>query len=264
MFNIDGKDFKQFEENLKNTHKYAVPDTVRKTLTTLAYKAHAEYKKNVSKNLVLRGGKNNNIVTKSIHWEKAQYKEKNIDNMYSLVGQLNTFYGKETDQLRKQEFGETLVAKSKHITKATKYTRGGSYRKLVPKDKLIAKTNVKRIKDLVKYPATGTTMQFKQAIAVAHRQHKTINFLPETETSGHKFGIFQFWDSGTKYDKNGKPHAKGKAAKLLYSFKDKTQKLEAKPMLSLASYKVGIQSKEIFKKEAERRIAKEMSKKLKK
>ena len=68
-----------------------------------------------------------------------------------------------------------------------------------------------------------------------------INFIPDKETSGHKFGIFQFKDTGTTV-KNGKRKIKGKAAKLLYSFKDKIQKLNPRPMLRPATDKVGVES----------------------
>jgi hypothetical protein len=264
MFDIDDKDLKQYIENLQKTQKYALPDTVRGTLTKAAYETSVLYKKNVQKDLTIRGG-SKNIVLTSIHYEKAQYKEKDIDKMASYVGQQAETYGKPTEQLRKQELGETIHAKGKFTLKATRFTRGGSYKKFVQKEKLISRTNAVHIENIAHHPIKNNVKeQFKQAIAVAHTTHKTINFIPDGKTSGNKFGIFQFKDTGTKIGKDGKKHAKGKAAKLLYSFKDKNQNLKPKPMLKLAVEEVAPKMGEFFINEAEKRLNNEMSKNLKK
>lgn len=263
MFNIDDKDFKQFEENLNNVHKYALVDTIRGTLNAEAYETMVNYKKEVRSELTIRTPKNN-IVIKSIGYDKSNNSEKNIEKLEAVTGQRSEFYGKETDQLRKQEFGETLVSKGKYTPKATKTTRGGSYKKTVPKQNLIARTNAKRIEEIAKHPVEGdVAKQFRQAIAVVHNTHKTINFIPDGETSRHKFGIFQFKDTGTIKKKDGTKKIKGHSGKLLYSFKDKKQELHKRPMLEPASKKVSEKSGEIFKNEAEKRLIKEMSKNLK-
>lgn len=263
MIEVDDKDLKQFKTNLQNASKYAYPDTVRATLTKAAYETSLLYKKNVKSDLTIRGG-NKNIVLTSIHYEKAPYKEKDVDKMASYVGQQAQTYGKPTDQLKKQEEGETLHAKGKFTLKATKFSRGGNFKRMVQKERLISRTEAKHIEDIAAHPIKNDTkQQFKQAIAVAHTTHKTINFIPDQETSGHKFGIFQFWDSGTKIDKKGKKHAKGKAARLLYSFKDKEQKLKKRPMLKPATDEVAPKIGEFFVNEAEKRLSKEMSNKLK-
>lgn len=70
MFNIDDKDFKQFEENLNNVHKYALVDTIRGTLNAEAYETMVNYKKEVRSELTIRTPKNN-IVIKSIGWDGA-------------------------------------------------------------------------------------------------------------------------------------------------------------------------------------------------
>jgi hypothetical protein len=263
MIECDDKDLKQYIQNLQNAHKYAFPDTVRATLTKAAYESSLLYKKNVQKDLTIRGGKTNIVLT-SIHYEKAQYKEKDIERMASYVGQQAQTYGKTTEQLRKQELGETIHAKGKFTLKATKFTRGGSYKRFVQKENLISRTNAVHIEDIAHHPIKGNVkQQFKQAIAVAHTTHKTINFIPDAKTSGNKFGIFQFKDTGTKIGKDGKKHAKGKAAKLLYSFKDKNQNLKPKPMLKLAVEEIAPRMGEFFVNEAEKRLSKEMSKNLK-
>lgn len=87
---------------------------------------------------------------KSIGYERTNFSEKTVENLEAVTGQRAEFYGKETDQLRKQEFGETLVSKGKYTPKATKFTRGGSYKKTVPKQNLIARTNAKKIEDIAK------------------------------------------------------------------------------------------------------------------
>lgn len=263
MIEVDDKDLKQYTKNLQNSAKYAYPDTIRSTLTKAAYESSLVYKRNVKKDLTIRGGAKNIVMT-SIHYEKAQYSEKDVNKMASFVGQQDQTYGKKTEQLRKQEFGETLHAKGKFTLKATKFTRGGSFKRFVQKENLISKTEAKHIEDIAKHPIKGNIkQQFKQAIAIAHTTHKTINFIPDSETSGHKFGIFQFKDTGTRVGKDGKKHAKGKAAKLLYSFKDKDQKLEKRPMLESATNEIAPKVGGYFVIEAEKRLTKEMSKKLK-
>lgn len=263
MLSVDNKDLKKYTKNLQEASKYAFPDTVRSTLSKMAYETSILYKKNVKEDLTIRGGATN-IVLKSIHYDKAQYSEHDVNKMFSCVGQQAKTFGRETEQLRKQEFGETIKAKKKFTLKATKYSRGGSFKKFVQKENLISRTEAKKIKDIAKNPVRGNTKkQFAQAIAVVHNTHKTINFIPDKETSGHKFGIFQFKDTGTKIGKDGKKHIKGKAAKLLYSFKDKNQKLQARPMLKPATDKIASKGGEFFVKAAEDRLAKEMSKGLK-
>ena len=261
MIEIDTTEIKKYVKNLKSVAADAYPKTVRATLDNMAYKTHGVYKTNARKELTIRGG-SNNIVLKSIHYAKCS-SGLDVSKMQSRVGQQSKTYGKTTDQLRRQEFGEKITAKGKHIYKATKFTRGGSYRKLVNKASLINRLNTKRIEDIAANPVKNDIkQQFKQGIAIAHRTHQTINFIPDKPTSGHKFGIFKFWDSGTVI-KKGKPHAKGKAAKLLYSFKDKTQQLHARPMLKPATEKISPQGGKIFIEEANKRITKEMGKGLK-
>lgn len=255
MFSVESKDFKTYKENLERTAKYAFPDAVKSTLNNLAYKTSVEYKKNIKKELTIRGGQNN-IVLKSVHYEKCPNGH-DISKMESKVGQQASTYGRPTEQLKKQELGEPIIAKSKHTYKATRFTRGGNYKRTVPFNRFVANTNAQKISDLVEHPATGARKQFAQAVGVAHHAHKTINFIPDNEESGKKFGIFQLRDTG------GKEKAKGKSAKLLYSFKDKTQQLHKRPMLKPATDKIAPKAGEVFVHEAERRISKEMSKGLK-
>lgn len=264
MFNIDDKDLEQYQKNLDAVHKYAFPDTVRSTLSKEAFETSRQYKKNIKSELVIRGNQSSNIVLNSVHYEKAQYGEKDINKMESFVGQQSETYGKKTEQLRMQEFGETMYAKRSHIYKATKFTRGGNYKKLVPKDKLIARLQAKRIEDIAHHPVKGNIKkQFAQAVAVVHTTHKTINFIPDGETSKGKFGIFQFRDTGTKIKKDGTKVIKGHSGKQLYSFEGKSQKLHERPMLKPATDKIAPTVDKIFVEEAQRRLSKEMKKGLK-
>ena len=64
-------------------------------------------------------------------------------------------------------------------------------------------------------------------------------------------------------DKKGEKVIAGKSAKLLYPFKDKAQKLKERPMLKPATDKIVPKMGEFYVDEAEKRLAKEMSKKLK-
>lgn len=264
MIQVDDTELKKYTQNLINAAKYAYPDTVRATLSKAAYETSLIYKANVKKELTIRGG-SKNIVLTSIHYEKAQYKEKDVNKMASYVGQQEKTYGKETDQLKKQELGETLHAKGKFTLKATKYSRGGSYKRLVQKEKFISRVEAQHIENIASHPIHNNIKeQFKQAVAVAHTTHKTINFIPDGETSGHKFGIFEIHDTGTKIGKDGKKHAKGKAVKLLYPFKDKNQVLKPRPMLQPATEEIAPKIGEYYVEEAEKRLIKEMSKNLKK
>lgn len=263
LFNIDDKDLEQYKKNLDNAGKYAFPDTCRATLTKEAFETSKEYKKNIRQELTIRGGKSN-IVLNSVHYEKAQYNEKDVDKMVSYVGQQSETYGKKTEQLRIQEFGETMVARRSHITKATKYTRGGNYKKFVPKDKLIARLKAQKIEDIARNPVKNdAAKQFKQVVAVVHNTHKTINFIPDKPTKRGKFGIFQFKDTGTHRRKDGKRVINGHSGKQLYTFEGKTQPLHARPMLKPASDKIAPKCGKYFEYEAERRLSKEMTKGLK-
>lgn len=265
MFNIDDKEFKQLEENLNNVGKYALIDTARSTLNREAYETMTQYKKNVKQELTIRQP-SNNIVTKSIGYDKTNYSEHDIEKLEAKTGQRSSMFGKPTEQLRKQEFGETMVSKTKYTPKATRVARGGSYKKLVDRDKLIARLNTKRIDDIAKNPIHGSAeKQFNQVVAVVHNTHEAINFIPDGATKRGKFGIIHFKDTGTRVNKKTKKKTiKGHSGKLLYSFEDKTQELHERPMLKPATDKTTGKVGEIFKEEAEKRISKEMSKGLKK
>ena len=91
-------------------------------------------------------------------------------------------------------------------------------------------------------------------MGVAHHSKKAINFLPEKSDRGQSIIRIQ-----PKKSKRVR-----KTAKYLYSLKGKTQKLKKVPTLEPAGKAAAAKGGEIFVHEAERRIAKEMSKNLKK
>lgn len=244
MLTVDDSELKQLTKNLKSVDKYAFPDAVRSTLNNLAYKAKGEYEKNVRAKLTIR----NKGYLKTIGFENCDRAIKDVDKMESKVGQRSQFFGKEIESFRKQELGETIRARGKHIVKPTRIARGGSYKRLVKEENLLSKLKVKRISDLVKHPASGAQNEFKQAIAYTKRHGEKINFLPSRPSNFGIKGVYEI-------DPNRK-----KAAELLYSFKGKTQNLKPVPMLEPASNKAGAQSAEVFKHEAQRRIARELSK----
>lgn len=247
MFNIDKKQLKQYQKNLEEVAKNAFPKTVRSTLDRLAFLTVAEYKKNVKKSFVVRSVKSN-IIIKSIRYEKCKG-TLDTSQMEALTGQGNTTFGKKTDQLRKQEYGETLVSKSKHIVKPTKYSRGGSYRKLVKSENFMANIKVKKITDLVEHPAKNEFQQFRQAIGyIKHNPDKKIHFLPSGESYLGINGIAELSANGDK------------SAKFIYSLKDKTQALKPTPVLKPAANTIGAQSGSVFEHEMQRRIIRELSK----
>jgi len=105
---------------------------------------------------------------------------------------------------------------------------------------------------LVKYPAKTQFRQFRQAIGFAKRNpNQKIFFLPSEESYFGINGIAELDGSRN-----------GNVAKFLYSIKGKSQKLNKVPTLEPAGRNVGMQGQSIFSHEAQRRIMKELSKKL--
>lgn len=250
MFDFDDRELKQYKENLKKVSSTAFPKAVRSTLDRMAFLTQKHYKKAVKRKFVIRNAKSN-IVLKSIRYEKCS-SSLDLSKMDAKTGQAATLYGKNTDQLRKQEFGETITSRGKHIAKPTKYARGGNYKRIVKESHYFSKIKVKRISDLVKHPAKNEFKEFRQAIAyIKNNPEKTIYFLPSGENYHGINGIMRL-------ENNEK-----KSANFVYSLKGKTQQLKKVPTLEPASKMVGAQSSSIFVHEAQRRILKEMSKGLK-
>jgi len=266
MFNIDDKELKIFAKNLKNVSEKAFPLAVRSTLDNMAYRTKMKYNYNIRHKLVIRGNKEKNIVPASVGYEKCS-DSLEINKMQSFAGQKAVTYGKKTEQLAIQEQGETIIAKRKHLTKATKFARGGRYRNMVSRGNYLAGMTIKRISDLTDHPASTVENQFKQAVGIVHRtieqgENNYINFLPDNEVPGHKFGVFQLYNTGSTKDKNGRLKSNGDSVKFVYSFTDKTQHIDPKPMLKPAAEEIIKDSGNQFKKEAARRIEKELAKKL--
>ena len=240
---IDFKDIEKITKNLKQTSKTAYPLTIRSTLNAEAKQTSDEYKKAVPKKFTVR----NRGYLKTIGFNQCE-NTFDIDKMESAAGQREQFFGKKQEGLRKQEFGETIKSKSKHIAKPTKFARGGQYKRLVRKANFMSAIKVSRISDLAEYPAKTEAQEFKQAVAIAKKYKKTINFLPSSESNFGINGIAQI---------NGN---KKKSVNYLYSLKDKEQKLTAKPTLKPAADKVMANADEIYIHEAKRRMEKELKK----
>lgn len=247
MFKLDDKELKQYSKNLKSVAKNAFPKAIRSTLERMAYLTVAEYKKNVKKKFVVRNP-GSNIILKSIRYEKCS-NTLDVDNMSAHTGQGAKTFGKDTDQLKKQEFGESIVSKSKHIAKPTKYARGGNYKRIVREQNFMSKIKVSRISDLVKHPAKSEFKEFRQAIGyIKHNPDKKIYFLPSRESNFGINGIAELKSGGKKN------------ANFLYSLKGKTQDLKPTPVLKPAGDAIGAKSADVFKHEAQRRISRELSK----
>lgn len=244
--NVEFKDLEILTSNLKETSRTAYPLTVRSTLNSMAKKTMEEYKEGVKKTFTVR----NRGYLKTIGYDNCQNTFK-IEEMESATGQREHFFGKNIDGLRKQEYGETIKSKSKHIAKPTKFARGGQYKRLVRNANFMSAIKVSRISDLVKYPAKTEFKEFRQAVGVAKRQGKTINFLPSSESYFGINGIAQI---------NG---SKEKSVNYLYSLKDKEQPLKKTPVLKPAGEKVAAKGGEIYVYEAKRRMEKELAKGLK-
>lgn len=245
--NVEFKDLEKLTNNLKNTSRTAYPLTVRSTLNAMAKQTRDEYKSDVPKTFMVR----NRGYLKTIGYDNCKNTFK-IEEMESAAGQREHFFGKTMDGLRKQEYGETIKSKSKHIAKPTKFARGGQYKRLVRNENFMSAIKVSRISDLVKYPAKTEFREFRQAVAVAKRQEKTINFLPSSESYFGINGIAQIDGS------------KSKSVNYLYSLKDKEQPLKKTPVLKPAGERVAAKGGEIYVNEAKRRMEKELAKGLKK
>lgn len=249
MFNFESKELEQYVQNLQNTSRTAFPKTVRSTLDRMAFLGRKEYLKNIKKNFVIRNAKSN-IILKSVRHEKCPG-TLDINKMVSITGQGETTFGKKTEQLRKQEFGEYIHAK-KHIMKPQKTARGGSYKRAVKSQYLLSQIKLSRIEDLVKNPAKTEFRQFRQAIGYAkHNPGKPFYLLTNENYWGIR-GIAEI--DGNNGDKS---------AKYLYSLKDKTQKLNRVSVLEPVGVDIGKQGQSIFAHEAQRRIMKELSRGLK-
>ena len=243
---VDFKDLEKLTKNLKDTSRSAYPLTVRSTLNAMAKQTSDEYKAGVKKSFVVR----NRGYLKTIGFNNSE-NTFDISKMESATGQREVFFGKKQDGLKKQEFGETIKSKSKHIAKPTKFARGGRYKRLVREANFMSRIKVSKITDLVEYPAKTEFKEFRQAVAVAKKQKKVINFLPSKESYFGINGIAQI-------DGNNE-----KSVNYLYSLKGKEQKLKAVPVLKTAGEKIAAKGWEIYVKEAERRMAKELKKGLK-
>lgn len=263
MFNIDDKEIKHFEKILSDINETAFPKVVRSTLERTAYITKKQYDENVRKELVIRGNKTKNIVMASIGYTKSP-NTLDINKMVTYVGQYDSKYGRKTEQLRIQEFGENIISETKYSVKPTKTARSGKYTNIVNRKNYLAGMEIKRTDDLTNKPAKDIKNQFAQAVAIAHRtkpRNKYIYFLPNNNSNkDKKFGVFQLVNNGSYIDENGKQRAKMGSVKFLYAFKDRTQALDARPMLKPAVEKIINKSGKFFKHEAERRINKELSK----
>lgn len=247
MFRIEDKEIKRLTSNLKNASKYAYPDAVRSTLNNMAFQTSGDYKKGVKEKFTIRS---QSFVKNTIRYENT--KSKIVDEMTSYAGQKAETFGKKSDQFKKQEFGETIRSKGKHIAKPTKYARGGSFKRLVKKDNFMSRIKVKRITDLVKNPAKTQFKEFRQAIGYIKRHpDKKIYFLPSRESYYGINGIAELKAGGKK------------SARFVYSLKDKEQRLTSQPVLKPTGEAIGAKSGEIFKREAQRRLSKELSRGLK-
>lgn len=248
MFSVDDKNLKQYVRNLQAVSSVAYPKAVRSTLDRMAFIGLKEYKKNVRQKFVIRNAKSN-IILKSLRYEKCSG-TLDINKMEAKTGQAATTFGKTTDQMRKQEFGEYIHSNANHIMKPTKAARGGSYKRAVQPQNFLSKIKVSRIEDLVKHPARTEFKQFRQAIGFArHNPDKPFYFLPSENSYFGINGIAEM---------NGKDESK--TAKFLYSIKEKSQKLKRIAALEPVGDMVGKRGAEIFKHEAQRRITRELQK----
>lgn len=258
MIDINDKNIKNLTKVLKRLGNDAFPKAVRSTLDATAYKTSQATIENVYRTFTVRG--KSNIVIRSIRYEKCG-KGLDISRMEAKAGQIAKTLGKKTEQLRKQELGETIVSKSKYLAKPTQTARGGSFINKVPRKNYKKNIQAKRIDDIARHASHGSTYtQFAQAIAVVHNTHKTTYFIPDKPTIRKKYGIFKIVDTGTHINNRGKRVINGHAAKLVYKMQYKAQKLRPQKTLEPATNQAMKEFNNTFAKEADRRIEKEMQK----
>jgi hypothetical protein len=245
VFNIEDKELKQLTKNLQQTFKYAYPDTVRRTVNNMAFLASKAIKDKIKETFTVRS---QNFVKNTIRYKGT--KSKIVDEMITYAGQADNTFGKPSEQFKRQEFGETIKAKNKHIVKPTKAARGGSYKRLVRAENLMSKIKVKRISDLVEHPAKSEFKEFRQAIGyIKHNPDETVYFLPSGESYYGINGI-------VKLSADNK-------SKFLYSLKGKEQPLKPQPVIKPTGEAIGAKGVELYKKEAQDRIEKELARGLK-
>lgn len=277
--NIDSKELKQWTKNLQAVAKNAYPKAVRSTLDRTAFLAQKEYKKFVKTKFIIREPQNN-IILKSLHYNKCG-KSLKIEEMQASVGQLSRTYGKKTEQLKIQEKGESVVAKSKHLFRPEKAARGKSKKRRVQKEYLRKNLDVKTIKDIVPNPTKFPHKEVSQAVAYMQNNKqgiKKIHFLPSQESNLGIRGIAEitkgsavakrkrdsyFKKKTFKYDPNEKEKQVTNAVKWIYEVRGKVQHLKPRQALEPASAMAIQKMPESFVHEAKRRIERELSKKLK-
>lgn len=237
MLKVDTKDLKKLTDNLKRTHKAALPKTIFFTLNQMARNTALQAKENIAKSFTLR----NKYIEGSVGYKSK--KTFDINSMESYAGQFAIYKGKPTGQLEKQEYGQSILAKGKYTFAATPSARGGSYKKTIRKANMFGLLNVKKLSDFVEHPTQETHKEIRQSKAFAISKGKKVNVLLTNKKN--KKGIYTV-------SKN--------SVKLLYRLNERSTEIKQTQWLKPATDKVMATAERIFISEANKRLEKELSK----
>ncbi len=246
MLKVDTKDVQKLVDALREVSRSAYPLTVRSTLNRLAYDT-----KELSSNETIPHTftTRNTFIQKSVQYERSE-NTFSIGAMEARAGQVSDYLGKKTDQLEKQEYGQPVVAKGKHLFTPTITARGGDYKKPVLRRYHFPKLEIKTLDDLVEYPTKNPFLEIKQACGYARRNNETFNIIARSPRQ--KYGIF-----------NIVPGKVRNKAQMIYSIGEKSRVIDKTRWLDKTAKTVGVKVDEIFLEEAKKRIEKELAKKLK-
>lgn len=162
MFEIDSKDLKRLEGDLKTFARRAYPFATKATINRAAFETRKEYQSNMRDDLILR----NKWTERSVRVEQA--KTLNVSRQEAVVGSL-------AEYMATQEFGGTVRGKSGGQPIATNYAAGQGT------------SNAPRLR-LPRKPNQLKSIQLKRGVrGVAGREARTVATVRAAAAAGDKF-----------------------------------------------------------------------------
>lgn len=220
MFDINDKQLKRFESDLKQFAKQAYPFATRNTLNATAFQAQREWKHEISQNMVQR----NRFTQQSIRVE--QTRELKVRHQAAVVGSTAPY-------MDEQEFGGVKRARGKEgVPIPTSYSAGQGQAR--PRTRLpraankLARIRLRKGKRrIAKTPKQRLIFAVQDAVNSGRREI----FLDQDNTAGPRTGIYKVI-GGKRGKKRGWPS--GAKLKMLYDLSDKAVRIPRNPTLAPA------------------------------
>jgi hypothetical protein len=176
MFDIQDKEIKRFESDLKTFAKQAYPFATRNTLNSGAFKAQQFAKENIRGRMTTR----NNFTEQSVRVEQER-RELNVRRQQALVGST-------ADYMDEQEFGGTKTKTGKHGVAIPTSEASGEGPNAFPRRKIVRKPNKLSVMTLTRRRAGASRKQRNRvAIMEAISTKRRFVFLD----LGRRSGIFR-------------------------------------------------------------------------